>query len=411
MRRERPQRPSRIVLAALTLGSCALALGLAELGVRWLYPEYGFPVREVRLFTEFDPLLGWRKTPGLSGLHVQPEYTVRERINAQGLRGPEVAYAREPGVSRVLALGDSFVEGYTVELDQSVTEVLRRELGRALERQVEVVNGGTGGYSTDQELLFFETEGLRYAPDLTLLFFHPNDLVYNGRDAYAPHRRGAKPRFALRERTLELASTPGEAARSRFSAPSAAERLENAETFLPWRLRSWYLVRLARRVLVGYRLAPGGEDDAERAVAGERARGESSRAPKGGEDAPGRGAEWDLAEALLARLRDGVRGHGGELALVYVPTRLEIYDRAMRPRSAPSGAEEELRRVAGRLGVDCVATVEPFQARAREAERTGSEALYFRRDPHWTAAGHRFAGELVGRFVVARAGRYLPERR
>ena len=55
------------VLAAVCMGE-----GL----IRILYPEFGFPVRQHKLFTEYDPLLGWRKIPNFRGLHTQPEYQV-----------------------------------------------------------------------------------------------------------------------------------------------------------------------------------------------------------------------------------------------------------------------------------------------------------------------------------------------
>ena len=46
------------------------------------------------------------------------------------------------------------------------------------------MNGGTAGYSTDQEMLFYETEGHRYQPRVVVLFFYYNDVVYNDRQEF-----------------------------------------------------------------------------------------------------------------------------------------------------------------------------------------------------------------------------------
>lgn len=101
-------------------------------------------------------LLGWRKIPGADKRYMTGEYDIHERINANGLRGAMLDYQKPADTYRILALGDSSTEGYTVEEAETYTEVLRRrfESGSSWPA-VEVVNGGTGGYSTDQELLFF----------------------------------------------------------------------------------------------------------------------------------------------------------------------------------------------------------------------------------------------------------------
>ena len=98
------------------------------------------------------------------------EYTVEVAINSHGLRDPERGYETPAGTARILALGDSFVEGYSVSLPETATQVLESALGRA-GCPAEVINGGTAGYSTDQELLFYETEGHRYKPRVVVLFF------------------------------------------------------------------------------------------------------------------------------------------------------------------------------------------------------------------------------------------------
>src|SRR4029450_920984 len=91
-------------------------------------------------------------------------------------------YRALPGVRRVLVLGDSFAEGFSVEQEDAVSQVLERAPA-ARGCAVEVLNGGTVGYSTDQEFLFYRLEGSRYAPAVVALFLYYNDVVYNGRES------------------------------------------------------------------------------------------------------------------------------------------------------------------------------------------------------------------------------------
>ena len=190
----------------LLLLSVAASLAAGEYLVRTVYPEYGFAVEKVNLFSEFHPVLGWRLIPNFRGTHVFDEYRVIERINSKGIRGPEYPYGKEDGEFRILILGDSMAEGFNVAFEDVFSEVLDRRLNRKFDRPVEVINTGVGGYSTDQELLFFQTEGKQYNPDLTILVFLPsNDLKYNLEDRYW---LGKKPLFAIENGEAVLKSTP-----------------------------------------------------------------------------------------------------------------------------------------------------------------------------------------------------------
>jgi hypothetical protein len=131
----------------------------------------------------FHARLGWEKTPGLVSRRKTSEFDVTFTINEKGLRGPLFPEAKPPGTTRLVFAGDSFCLGYTVEEGDLFVEILGREL-RAEGRPVEVVNGGTEGYSTDQEALWMEEVGVRYSPDVAFLCFYQNDVFHCGRDRY-----------------------------------------------------------------------------------------------------------------------------------------------------------------------------------------------------------------------------------
>lgn len=188
----------RTLLPGLTLAAAStiLALGLLEGAARIArrFAGAGKEQRSRLQYVEHDPLLGWRKRPGARVLFDRRDYRVEVVINSKGLRDRERTYERPSGTLRLLALGDSFVEGYSVPFEQSVGQVLERSI-RTPACSVEVINGGTAAYSTDQEYLFYRSEGARYGAQLVLLFFYLNDIPYNTstESAHVP-----KPRLSFR---------------------------------------------------------------------------------------------------------------------------------------------------------------------------------------------------------------------
>ncbi|MGD2018990.1 MAG: GDSL-type esterase/lipase family protein, partial [Planctomycetota bacterium] len=165
------------VLLAL-LVSAGIALGVAEVGLRAL----GYSPAPVN--TEFDPELGWRKTPGKTIVRSTPEFDVTLTSDGAGLRDDHGALAPAPeGATRALFLGDSFVVGYTVDREDLFVDQLERAL-QAEGRAVEVMNAGTQGYSTDQSLRWLELHGEEVAPDVVVYFPYENDIWWNSRPTY-----------------------------------------------------------------------------------------------------------------------------------------------------------------------------------------------------------------------------------
>ncbi|MEO0660437.1 MAG: hypothetical protein AAFZ87_02765, partial [Planctomycetota bacterium] len=177
------------VLMAL-LVSAALFFGLFEGGLRLL----GFGPPEVN--TEFDATLGWRGIPNSTIENSTPEFDVEIELDDLGLRddfrGEEaLEVALHPERTRVLFLGDSFVGGYTVRREHLFVDVLE-EAWRNEGREIEIVNAGLQGYSTDQQLLWLREHGAKFDPDLVVLFPYENDIWWNGRGDYVGE---PKPRF------------------------------------------------------------------------------------------------------------------------------------------------------------------------------------------------------------------------
>ena len=152
-------------------------------------PFYGDSARDN--FWIYDSTLGWRNQPGQQGIfeHVKA-FRTQVRISGKGLRDREYPYARTAGKQRILVLGDSFAWGFGVGQEEMFAKVLERMLG-----DVEVINAGVSGYGTDQELLWYKAEGVRYNPDLVIIDVCGNDLYENSHDFVNDLYH--KPRFVL----------------------------------------------------------------------------------------------------------------------------------------------------------------------------------------------------------------------
>jgi hypothetical protein len=386
----------RLAPLLLALASTVLMLLVLEAAVRVLRRGEGGgkEAGEILHYTEYDPILGWSKTPGARVVYRRREYTVEVAINSHGLRDPERGYDGPPGTVRILALGDSFVEGYTVPLAQTATQVLESSLTGA-GCAAEVINGGTAGYSNDQELLFYETEGHRYTPRIVVLFFHYNDVVYNDRQDYfgAP-----KPVFQMGEGPLCIHRLPVRRPTTGAAPVSPMEPPPPGRSeLLEWlRERLWFGAPaaydfLARRGL--WLPMPKMETRLELRVY-------ERRTVDVIEDA------WAKTAAILAALQGEARSHGARLLIVHVPSRLEIDDRTWRLSRRLYGWSEagwdrgqvarRLEDIGAQAGIPVLDLTEPLR---RASKGWGGEP-YFTYDGHWTFRGHRVAASEVQRFLT-----------
>ncbi len=377
----------------LTLTSVALAIAACECIVRVIYPEYGIPVFTTKLLTEFDPLLGWRKIPNFRGVHVQEEYTVIEGFNSKGLRGPEYPYEKPKGDYRILVLGDSFAEGYTVEFQDLFSEIMKKKLNATLKNRIEVINAGTGGYSTDQELLFFQTEGKKYEPDLVIVLYYANDAPMNIKPYYGVWNRGQKPLFELVDGKLSLKSKPEKTwDREEEAAKDLAKNEhEYKQDFVLTDLQTWRLYRLYRHVRTR-----GVENVVNEPLIVQDARNTGNTDQPPGAGYKGERLEWIMTEALMVELKKEASNIGSKFLLYYVPLRYEVH-----PEQKDSSLIERNLRVLSRRGdIQFIPTLETFQKRAGILKDSGKR-LFWKKDAHWTPEGHHLTGLILAEYIIA----------
>ncbi len=411
-----------LLIVAGLLGS----LLLLELGVRLL--DLAPPPEPNPAIWAPHPLMGWWHIPYSGGIFHSDynEFETEVRINARGLRDREIGYDNPAGAVRILALADSFGEALQVELADTYVKQLEQLLTGSLGRPVEVLNGGVGGWGTDQEAIFYVAEGFRYNPDVVLLaFFIRNDAVNN----YGPleiARNGGRQQKEFFSLTADgtLAPPPVQAepqAEAQLTSgfqgnPVAVEAGQASPPLLPladtlWRWSAFYrfIMPYLRDIpTVVQRVGPSGILGGEAVI---RATNPATPIPFFVYQSPPDeefAAAWALTEAIILRLRAEVEQRGSTLAVILIAAPEQLYpvewERTVAANPALQPLNLDLESPNRRLGQFLEAAGIPtldllpvFRAAAAQPE---TPRLYFRHDQHWTEAGHRLAAEAIHKFLL-----------
>lgn len=155
----------------LLLGSVFLTLLIVEIGLRAWNPQIAEP--GMGQLHQASALLGWELIPGSFGIGILGE---SYHINTAGFRDIEHTLARQPGVHRIVAIGDSFTFGMGVNLEDTYPKQLERILNRA-NIPSEVINGGVIGHNMWQHYEMLVRKALAYKPDLIILGLFLDDLA------------------------------------------------------------------------------------------------------------------------------------------------------------------------------------------------------------------------------------------
>jgi hypothetical protein len=377
--------------ALLLLFSLIVATVLGEIVLR----TFGYRDGRANLnaFAQYDPLLGWRIKPNTHTTIREPDYSTVLDYGPKGLRGKDIPYIKPVGISRAVILGDSMVDGYSVPLEDRVSEVLAARLGPG----AQVVNLGVSGYSTDQELLMLESQGLKYQPDLVVLFLYYNDIWMNGERLLA--RATYKPFFKLEASgSLTLMGVP---------VPHPSPALED-------RFKFYALIRdnIKRRASL-YKMATLGHGWASASLpmpSGAGGTADQFRVYQK-EDKPELRRVWAITRALLKRMNTETQEHGGHFLVFYAPSRVELSPEEWSQSNIPDtyAADVVLRHLTEICNAEGIPLLDPTE-RFREARKNGP--LSYAHDVHWTKAGHRVAADLLMEYIQKNGlGKNVPQMR
>jgi len=96
--------------------------------------------------------------------------------NSDHMRNPDVPVERGPNDFRVLCLGDSLTFGWGVRYEEAYPTLLAELLREARPgREIHVMNAACSGYTAYQGLEMLRRRGLKYRPDLVMIWFGWND--------------------------------------------------------------------------------------------------------------------------------------------------------------------------------------------------------------------------------------------
>jgi hypothetical protein len=388
------------------LGSLLVSVFAGELALRGWRNGTLAPLSGEHVLREPHPTRGWALVPGGRALQRTLDYAVAVEINERGLRDRSHDYEPAPGLFRIVVLGDSFMEAYQVELEDSLPERLERALA---DRELEVVNLGVGGYGTAQQLLQLREEGLRYRPDLVVLAFYAgNDVQNNSRELEREtwgedsENTWGRPYATAADLGSELVWTPPDFARMRGEADAEARRRAAPAR----RLWKWIEPALVANALSRAAAALGAGPARPQVHLG---RAFLARASRNGED-PASSAwqsAWTATRRLLLELRDVGRGAGAELVILLVPAKLQV-EADFRARAVALWGGIALdetrinRELAAFASEHAIPFLDPTPVLAAESER-GPRLYYQLEDHHWNARGHEVATRELVRFLDGQA--------
>ena len=375
------------MLRRLLIGGASVMLGLVAglLLIEGAVRTFGLFRFPNETFVQPHPELGWSHIPNKEGYWHIGEDRVFVRINSKGLRDRELSYEKRPNTFRILVLGDSFVEGMQVPLEETFAKRLESKLNES-GMTFEVINAGFAGVGTDYGLLFLRKEGYKYHPDLVLLgFFAGNDVQDNFRSREI--LRHGQTGLAYEKRGIMVTL------RQFLAAHSCAYN------YLGLALPTW--TPQFGKILMNLGLLsaqPAGDPGTEAArpwlVFAKSYPADLKEA-------------WAVTHFLMSALAEEAEVHGSELAVFSIPSREQVYSHLWEGLiSRPTFKQiewdlEKPDRIL--LGLTHECGIPFFSLLPAFREKAKTDRLYYGEDGHWNSKGNQLAAELVFDWLVQEA--------
>lgn len=373
---------SKIALVLVsTLFAFLLAEGLARFFLRNIQWEY----RDSMALWKPHPVLGWVMKSNVSFPVHSADGTKgwTLKTNEDGVR-PETAKREKLAHDfRVLIVGDSTVVGLAVPEEDNIATKLSARL-REAGQQVEVVNAGVEGYSTDQALLRLEQLLPLYSPDLVLYCFCENDLAGN---LVSENYGWSKPVFSVApdgRLTMTKADDNRDFERRHFT--SLSHRVISRSAL-------YYLLRPA---LVRIKLMFASKQDA--GLMGFRPEAFSV-------GFEWKESDWVVFRALIQRMKESSEKLGSRFALYSHPSLVEVWRPAgegIERTLGSSGKQFDRYAIQNQLLLQAQssgATYWPMVDYFLERQERGPFHLV-PHDPHCNAAGYDLTAEFLAEKIT-----------
>ncbi len=343
------------------LGSLAFYLVVGELIVRSMS----------------DATLGYRYDEASGRFALPAEFQYNLSPNRLGFHDVEHD-PPQPGVVRVLLLGDSYVESYFVPSAKVLGQRLEEHLNNAGKERYEVVSIGKSGWGQREELAALREYGEQIGPDIVLSLFLPLNDVENN----SPRLRKTTK---LQHLDPELLFRPTWTRRSADTMPLFFIRSSALNQFLSHRL-AWGLLRKNRdhpaSIPVDYYVYATDVDEVWQAA-------------------------WQQTEQLIVGTRDLASQLGASYAVASasMPQNVLGAERGLEVlfEHYPAMREKswDLDLPVRRMTEICLRNGIPFldlEPRFRE-EHAAGRVLHWPFDGHWNPNGNELAAEVLTEFI------------
>lgn len=390
-----------LVNMGLLLVSCSIGILICEAAVR-AFGLYSIPKTENFSLHTISPFYGYQGKPQIETTITAPEYKIRALHNSKGLRDDEKKYEKEAGMSRIVILGDSFMWGVGVEQNEIFAKQLELYF-RKVGKRVETVNAGVAGYGPTTELLWLENEGIKYQPDLVLLAF------YIGNDVEAINEKcTATPCYRFNkqgELELENFPVPMHILHEYYLAPKDVKKPAK------FSLKDFFAHHSAFYVMAREYIKRGLPQLARLLVAVGVISKEQDIPTIFQMYSSGTVSSWnknfEWTGTLIERMKEVSHKVGSEFVVVIVPEKFRV-----------NFNDWKLTKEVFDLTVDCdpelptQSMVHFFRGKNlnyydlapefQNLARIEKKRLYYRFDNHWNALGHKFAAQLVAKYLLNR---------
>ncbi len=346
-----------IKIAGLVLASLLVCFLISELVFTFAIPASTLPEA---LFDSADRILRYDPDGRRRGLFTAGRWAQqrgRWQINNAGWNS-EIDYkpAGERERPLIALIGDSFVEGLHVDVDETIAAVLRRRLGPAWD----VYGFGMSGASLSQYLLMSRYVARHFAPEVMVFIIIHNDLNESLRE------------LIPQDHMLQVSLADGafsEVAPKPYR-PSPVRRLLRRSALVR------YVTLNARLAQFVSRIASGGE----------------KRPFRSNVEVEALASERELITRATSFLVGRLRDENPERDLVFVMDALrpDIYAGTL-DESPLAWMNDLMAAVCREHAVTFIDLTPPFLAHYRER----GEAFNSRIDSHWNEVGHRVAAEVL----------------
>jgi lysophospholipase L1-like esterase len=326
----------------LFIGSVIVTLIVAEILVRIFIPQ------ETKRLAIYDKELGWRGQPNGEARFIRSEdnIDVPFHYNELGFRDDRIL-SRDSVSTRVLFLGDSFVENLEIEFEKSFPHLTERLLQERFDARMDVVAVASHGYATSQEVLGLKKYGGVLKPNVVLLvFFTGNDFDDNMRR-----------QFAYLDEKGTLVFPPN---------TDSWFKVQRATAFR-WLYENSYLVFYVKNALESYTALK--MEDASKAAAHESEK-----------------YQFEITKQLILAGRDEAARRNAKFGLVLITSRNEVKDGLM-------AKSDFVERVCSDAGIPFIET---------RSFLTLND--FYEHDVHFTAEGHRKVAEAIVNFLATQFG-------